>query len=193
MAVDLVENFEELCKAHFASKADMLDSLEIPDSDDTRGDAIHIWPIKIKKYGRNGLSIYSDECDIEFGNNGFSVEEFPFDDVFYYFMDKYFDKHLKWNKLSHEDCWDMFGENYFTYESIRDMIDELEKVCNLIENDYDNTCLEFIKRKNYGEHKVTLPKYIVKKYIRVYKAFVEALKTIIKNNPDFDLILFAGP
>ena len=97
-----------------------------------------------------------------------SVSEWSFRDFLYPLFKKHFDKELPENKSRYEELpegtryitwfeW-YLTENFYTYNSIEAVLADIEEVAAILENDYDDARLDFI-RKGLRNLYVYLPEY----------------------------------
>ncbi len=102
-------------------------------------------PVRVKKKNR------ITEEDVEFLDERISIEEGDIECFLKYFLYKYFDKELYINKhryafgYIHDFDW-YSEENFYTYESMREMLAEIMQTAELLENDYDNPALAEVKK-----------------------------------------------
>ncbi|MDE6593610.1 MAG: hypothetical protein K2K57_11190 [Oscillospiraceae bacterium] len=129
-----------------------------------------------------------------------------------YFFYKYFDKELTYNKRRYDDIegyisgfeW-YLTYNFYTYDTLRDMIKEILETASLLENEPDDPRLEDIKKEFSIFYMCSPddPDYIngdnsaVRKHIHVvtdfYRRFAERLTAMMENNRDTNIISVMGP
>lgn len=142
----------------------------------------------------------------------FSIEEGDVECFLSYFLYKYFDDNLTYNKMRYE-----FGvgyisgfewyltHNFYTYDKLKEMLKEIEAVSWMLENDYDNSYLNDIK-KNFSIFYMcdsSKPDYInrnnaaIKNHIGVvidfYHSFSKRLAKMMENNKNASIISIMGP
>ena len=141
-----------------------------------------------------------------------SIEEEDVRDFLYYFLSKYFDKELPCNGMRD----DGFGNkvdyfewyltfNFYTYETMRKMLLEIDEVATLLETDYNNPVLDDIKKGYYIFSMCSRddPDYIshnnaaIEKHIHVvidfYRRFTKRMRQMMDNNPNATIISVMGP
>ena len=132
----------------------------------------------------------------------------------FYFLKKYFDENLLYNRERYNDCGGYIRhfefyltDNFYTYETLEKMCDEILDVARLLETDYDNAKLDSIKEffsvfylcdredpdyQNRNTSREAMQRHIGA-VIDFYRRFVERLRKMMKNNPNTDLISVMGP
>lgn len=191
--------------------------LEITEGHDG-GACFWIYPVVVhKKY-----NIGSE--DVEKLPEEISLDEDHFVHFLEYFFLKYFDAELPFNKwrieyridgeeYAYVEGFEWYLEhNFYTYDSIGKMLDEIEKTANLLESDYDNEYLKPIVEKlverysinymveydseDYHVNKNDQPQAI-KKNIHVvvdfYRRFVERINKMMEHNRGTNVICIMGP
>lgn len=179
-----------------------------------------IWPVKqiYITAGRDGGGTfwiipthsddrpYKEEHNIsDYDNCGMSVGDvyiFEFVGVFLY---KYFDQDLQ-TKYRDTEGFDAYDINLYSRESMRRMVEEIRETIVLLQTDYDNPKLMEVK-KNYNpytfssemswdlseeEGNETIRKNI-DLAIDFYTRFADRIESMLDEQPDCDLISFAGP
>lgn len=148
-----------------------------------------------------------------------SIEESDVDCFLAYFFYKFFDKELLYNKNRWDECEGEFitdfewwlTDNFYTYETMRKMLEEITQAALMLEKDYDNPALNEIKKKfsvfymcdcnsedykNYAKDLVSKEE-IIRKNIGVvidfYFRFVRRMYQMMRRNPDAFLISIEGP
>lgn len=142
----------------------------------------------------------------------FSIEEDNVDCFLAYFLFKYFDENLVYNKNRYEEGeiyikgfnW-YLTPNYFTYDVINKMLGEIMCVAKLLKTDYDNVSLNEIKKRfsicymcpsdsdDYKNENKESIKNNISVVIDFYDRFVARLQKMMDNNPNTDLICIIGP
>ncbi len=179
--------------------------IEIIEGHDTSS---YFWfrPVVVKNTYR-----VEDEDVLEL-NEEFSIEE---DDVYCfleYFFRKYFDEKLIYNKNRYEsDDKSVEGfewyltHNFYTYETLYAMSEEIRQTASLLETDFDSPLLDDVKRhyaycmcppnranwfSRNAPGRIYKYRYVVSKF---YRRFVNRLHRMMKNNPSTNLISIMGP
>lgn len=152
-----------------------------------------------------------DEDVTEFDEE-FSIEESDVECFLAYFFYKHFDNELIYNKRRFEDGLGFINGfewyltyNFFTYESVRALAEDIEGVAELLKSDFDNPALTDVKKsfsifymcpsddKDYIEgNSANIGKHIGV-VINFYKRFAKRILQMLDNNPDTDLISIMGP
>ena len=169
-----------------------------------------IRPVKIET---EGLIRWEDVIEYE---EEISIEEGDVECFLAYFFYKYYDSKLTYNIRRDmgegiEDENNIFEwyleHNFYTYESMCKMLDDMEKTVFLLEHCYDDAYLDEIKSKfsifymadkdsrDYIDKKddaETIRKHI-DVVIDFYIRFIERIKKMMKNNPDCSLLSIMGP
>lgn len=177
------------------------------------------YPVKVKKEKRICF------IDIEKLRDEISIEETDVDCFLAHFLLKYFDKTLPVNQ-ERVDCYSDEGEydedeveylegfewylehNFFTYDSIRLMLKDIEWTADILSQDYHSEQIEPIT-STYSKYHVNIYSqdesnadsivdaqsveenaHIV---IDFYKRFVVRVNKMLQNNPDTDLFCIQGP
>ena len=142
----------------------------------------------------------------------FSIEEGDVECFLQYFFRKHFDKNLIYNKNRYEPG-EGFIENFewyltynfFTYQDLQEIIEDIKHSANLLETDYNNSELDELK-KNFSIFYMCAPdsedyrlgnSNAIESHIDVvidfYERFTKRLKQMIENNPQTFLISIMGP
>lgn len=112
----------------------------------------------------------------------------------YGFEDGYI-RHFEWY-LTH---------NFYTYECLQKMLEEIEQAAELLEKDYNNPMLTRVKERFsiYYMCESSHPDYIaggdkhIEKHkdvvIDFYKRFVARMRKMMENNPQTNVISIMGP
>ncbi|MBR7092297.1 MAG: hypothetical protein IKI50_03825 [Clostridia bacterium] len=162
-------------------------------------------PVKVTKGDRLSL----EDCLKE----EISIDE---EDVFaflYFFLDKYFDPSFPYCEISsHHNgkCFEWYLEpNLYSYETMKRMLQDMEKCADLLEREYENPYLDGVKER----YKWTAfnrntdcwsksptdeeAKRIVRDNVHVavdfYRRFVRRLKAMMEHAPECQFISFSGP
>lgn len=142
----------------------------------------------------------------------FSIEESDVECFLAYFFYNHFDNELIYNKRRFEDGLGFINGfewyltyNFFTYESVRALVEDIESVAELLKADFDNPALTDVKKsfsifymcpsddKDYiEENSANIGKHI-DVVIDFYKRFAKRILQMLDNNPDTDLISIMGP
>ncbi len=152
--------------------------------------------------------------DIDELQEEFSIEEGYVDCFLKYFFYKYFDPDWECNKNRFEYGIGYIREfewylthNFYTYETIEKMCEEMLIKAELLECDFDNPDLTKLK-ENFSVYYICENRdtdYIVgdnspnamKRHIRVvvhfYRHFVKRLTQMMENNPETNIISIMGP
>ena len=167
-------------------------------------------PIEIFKGKSNGavMQIYpltpedaEKELCLEFNYNeekSLEIDEDDFELAMYGFMLKYYDKNLYQNirrynreytgdsksilETPYYEHWDI---NYYSYETVKRLLKDLEKVQRLLETDDCNPyLLSFMDGKSKTE---------VSQVCEFYKRFIPAMQKMMEDSPTCTLICFSGP
>lgn len=182
------------------------------------------YEIKIKDSGEEGSYYWFSICnisdketireeDIEYVKTLFSIEEGDIECFLFYFLEKYYDPNLKYNKNQDLDAdeintfYPWLVENVFTYESFSKMCSEIMEVANLLETDFNNPKLDDVKKafsilyvcseddpdyKNVDKSEEAMKRHI-DVVIDFYKRFVEKIRKAIEDYPNYNLIGIMGP
>ncbi len=142
----------------------------------------------------------------------FSIEEGNVECFLYYFLLKYFDNELVYNKNRYDDAngyeedfvhWLTF--NFYTYNTLKAMIEDILYCVNLLKTDYHNEYLHPLKEsfsiyymcgkndKDYGNNSKEAIQRNIDVVIDFYERFVKRLLQMMENNTDAELIYIMGP
>lgn len=141
-----------------------------------------------------------------------SIEEGDIDCFLSYFLYKYFDVDLTYNKRRYE--YDMgnisdfewyLTHNFYTYDTLNEMVKEIEEVASLLESDYNNPRLDDIKKKfsifymcnqNEADY-INRDNTAIQKHISVvidfYHRFSKRIISMMENNKFTTIISVMGP
>lgn len=169
-----------------------------------------------------------DVFDVKLYADEISIEEDDILHFLYYFFKKYFDTDLEYNvKRDYYDIsravpaeFEWYLEyNFYTYEAMERMLNEIDTYAYLFENDYDNPLTDELKKSmaphfNYisDDEVINLEEYIQKGYvpkepdraekcmrenigcaIDFYKRFTARMRKMMNDNPDACVIAIMGP
>lgn len=150
--------------------------------------------------------------DVEELDDEFSIEEGDVSCFVRHFLYKYFDKDLPCNKNRYEDGGYSFTgfewyltHNFFTYETISSMLEDIARVADLLESDYDAPALDEVK-EHYSifylceqdcedwirGNQLAIPKY---KHLIIdfYRRFISRTRQMMENFPQAEYISVMGP
>lgn len=185
--------------------------------------ASYFWvmPVKVKDITKN-----SDDMDNvdEFRKLEISIEEENIRAFLYPLLLKYFDEKLPENLQRFDKNIVLYGNriqatfewyltyNYYTMESIQNMIEEIKEITELLEDDFNNTKLDYIKEDYdwilYLDDRVNPKNLPDDKYERIkltenykdviidfYNRFIKYMENMIKEGREagYKLISFMGP
>lgn len=163
-------------------------------------------PVKI----RNADIVRWEE--VEELDDGFSIEEGDVDCFLAYFFCKYFDEELPYNENRYEDGgyaytgfeW-YLTHNFFTYETMNTMLNDISRTAELLESDYDSSALDEVKKKfsifylceQDSEDWLTGNQSAVRRYrhliVDFYRRFVARMRRMMEAYPSADCISIMGP
>lgn len=151
------------------------------------------------------------EATIELDDE-FSIEEGDVDCFLAYFLFKYFDENLIFNKNRYESYYYFQGgfewyltHNYYTYSTLEDMLNEISDVANRLEANFDDPVLVEVKKKysifylcpQDSEDWIKGNTDSIRKYkglvVDFYRRFVIRLRKMMADNPSTNLISIMGP
>lgn len=141
-----------------------------------------------------------------------SIEEDDVESFLAYFFRKHFDNELIYNKRRYDDCegfidgfeW-FLTYNFFTYEDIRAMAEDINKTAELLKTDYDDPSLAGVKKsfsifgmcsredKGYGDNSPENIRNHIDAVIDFYNRFSKRILQMLDNNPRTDIISIMGP
>ena len=154
------------------------------------------------------------EDDTKYLEEKFVIEEGDIECFLFYFLKKYFDEDLLYNRERYDECggyirhfeW-YLTDNFYTYETLEKMCDEILDVARLLETDYDNPQLDGAKEffsifylcdmedPDYQNRNTS--NEAIQRHIGVvtdfYRRFAKRLRKMMKNNPNANLISVMGP
>lgn len=150
--------------------------------------------------------------DVEELGEEFSIEEGDIDCFLSYFFYKYFDKENIYNKNRYEygigyirDFEWYLTHNFFTYQALKVMLQDVSCSADMLETDYDNPLLDNLKERfsiyymcpcDSDDYKLGNDQAIrshVAVVIDFYRRFVNRLTLMMENNPETFLISIMGP
>lgn len=172
------------------------------------GQSSYFWfrPVILKEEGK------IDWQDVVELDDEFSIEEGNIECFLYYFLNKHFDDSLTYNKRRydindgyiHGFEWDL-TYNFFTYDTLKDMINDISQTAQMLENDYYNPRLRDVKKlfsifymcscddEDYINRNINN----IHKHISIvtdfYCRFTRRLEKMMKDNPDTNVISIKGP
>lgn len=163
-------------------------------------------PVMLKETGR---VLWDEVVELD---EEFSIEEGYIDCFLSYFLYKYFDANLTYNKRRYEYYMGYISgfewyltHNFYTYDVLNEMVKEILEVAALLESDYNNPRLDDIKKKFsifYMCHQRDVD-YIngddnaIQKHISVvidfYHRFSKRITSMMENNKNTTVISIMGP
>lgn len=134
-----------------------------------------------------------------------SIDEYAVSAYLSEFLYKYFDPAIQKREEFEEDCFDWYGGNRYSFETVRVMLEDIRHVIVLLQEDYNNPSLAKIKSK-WDYHKYTnkrndeiseeeaneLRRKKVPNAVSFYKRFCNHMDNMLKI-PGNDMITFVGP
>ncbi len=142
----------------------------------------------------------------------FSIEEGDVECFLAHFFYKHFDNELIYNKRRFKDGLGFINGfewyltyNFFTYESVRALAEDIDSVAELLKADFDNPALTDAKKsfsifymcpsddKGYIEVNSASIRKHIDVVIDFYKRFANRILKMLDNNPDTDLISIMDP
>jgi len=162
-------------------------------------------------YVKNKDKIILDD-DIKELDEEFSIEEGYVECFLWYFLNKHFDRENIYNKNRYEcgmgyvtDFEWYITHNFFTYQSIKVMLQDISCCADRLETDYDDPVLDDLKKwfsifymcSPDSEDYKSGNDQAIRKHIAVvidfYRRFVKRLTLMMENNPEAFLISIMGP
>ena len=143
----------------------------------------------------------------------FSIEEGDIECFLWYFLRKYFDENLTYNKMRFDRDLGVYissfewylTHNFYTYDMLKKMVKEIEKVATLLETDYNNPILDGVK-ENFSilymcdrndEDYINRDYGAIPKHISVvtdfYRRFAKRITAMMENNKEANVISVIGP
>ena len=150
--------------------------------------------------------------DVESADDLFSIEEGYVECFLAYFLFKYFDEDLIYNKERY-DCGYIDGfawwidDNFFTYNQLEQMCVEIEECAKLLAIDYENEKLLEVKKRfsisymcqqdnpdyqNFDNSDEAKKRHI-DVVINFYERFVARVRKMMMDNPQTNLVSITGP
>ncbi len=157
-------------------------------------------PVTFKNPDKIG---YDDIVELE---EEFSIEEEDIWHFLSYFFFKYYDANLVYNKNRYDACAEFewyLTHNFFTYDTICKMVDEILIVSDMLEKDYNNPKLNDIKERFSiyymtsqddidHENKDAIQNHIFV-VIDFYKRFTKRIIKMMESNKNANVISIMGP
>ena len=184
------------------------------------GDSFWLMPVKARDISKN--CAYSDNLDC-MEDEEISISESSFEDFLYPVFKKHFDKDLsenrqRWESYSSEERKYVKGfewyltNNFYTYDSMDEVLKEIEETATILEKDYDDPRLNEL-RKGFGNLPDYMPGYWQRKemmsedeadrmvrenkayILDFYRRFVDSIRSMIKAGEaaGYKLISVCGP
>lgn|GEM_PF-101633 len=184
------------------------------------GDSFWLMPVRVKDISKN--CAYSDNLDC-MEDEEISISESSFEDFLYPVFKKHFDKDLsenrqRWESYSSEERKYVKGfewyltNNFYTYDSMDEVLKEIEETATILEKDYDDPRLNEL-RKGFGNLPDYMPGYWQRKemmsedeadrmvrenkayILDFYRRFVDSIRSMIKAGEaaGYKLISVCGP
>ena len=166
------------------------------------------YPIMIEN---NKYTAFTDK--LKSMDGGFYIYDEDIHCFLRYFLEKYFDPGLKYNgerqevaAYHEENVFDWYGENYYTYETMKRICSEVLKTASMLKTDYENPQLMDIK-KNFWVYRMVAeddPEYEAEKdseeatrrhidvVIDFYNRFAEQAMNMMEKHSNTNLIRIFG-
>lgn len=160
------------------------------------------------------IKVLDEDYDEYFGNIKYieseqiSIDEDHIRSLLGEFVKKYLSRDLAL-QIWGTDCdfrgFEWYGDNVYSYTTIKKMIADIKKVANLLETDYDNPLLESVKmhfsyfdltndiKRLSPEQEAAYIKENIGIVTDFYRRFVKRMEMMMQRNPDCSLIVFSGP
>lgn len=139
-----------------------------------------------------------------------SLDLYEISGFLYFFLEKHYDSELNLScrKMCIDEKFDWYGDNYFTYESMKEIIADMERCADMLQRDYDNPLLDELKNdfpapcfdEDYfytAKEKRPPDNVIIEKNRRVavdfYRRFARRMRSMMEHAPQYELICFTGP
>ena len=166
------------------------------------GDGGAFWIVPVHSDGRP----YKKEHRIsDYDNCGMSVDDYFVHEFLSTFLNKYFDPDIQ--EDDHDlDGFDEYGGNLYTRESMRKIVEEIREAVILLQTDFDHPGLAEIKKHFHPytfsgkmggalseEEKNDLFRENIDLAIDFYTRFADRIASMLAEQPDCDVISFAGP
>lgn len=142
----------------------------------------------------------------------FSIEEGDVECFLAYFFYKHFDNELIYNKRRYENAFGFIDGfewyltyNFFTYERIRVLAEDINKTAELLKTNFDDPSLADLKKsfsifymcpkddKDYIEGNSENIGNHIDVVIDFYNRFTKRILQMLDNNPETDIISIMGP
>lgn len=151
---------------------------------------------------------HKDEHSLaRYDNCGISIDEDNVAGFLSEFLYRYFDISAQGEEYRSEpDEFDWYGINLYTIDNMRKMISDIRETIDLLKNDFNNPKLSDIKKHFFvsdflGASVGKMSKeeenraFFENREIAIdfYSRFVDSIESMFANNPDCDVISFAGP
>lgn len=178
-----------------------------------------IGAVKMEKY--KDMFGWADE-NIQYIGEPIGIEKGDAECFLEYYLEKHFRPEIIYNRLRVDYLWDgefyayhdgfqEYGvDNYYTYEIMGWLLEDMEDTIELLRTDYDNKELEQVKKhfwfgymldyKNMEQSQYDTSEkadQLIKENIEVvidfYQRFVEAMWKIMDENPEGNCISITGP
>ena len=184
------------------------------------GDSFWLMPVKARDISKN--CAYSDNLDC-MEDEEISISENSFEDFLYPIFKKHFDKDLpenqhRWESYPSEERKYVKGfewyltDNFYTYDSMDEVLKEIEETAAILEKDYDDPRLDEL-RKGFGNLPDYMPGYWRRKemmsedeadrmvrenkayILDFYRRFVDSIRSAMKAGEaaGYSLIFVCGP
>ena len=184
------------------------------------GGCFSIIPVKVKELSSRNEIRHDDNIEI-FMEEEISIELDDVDEFLSYFLDKFFDKEFSYIGITRcgafkDDEFDYYGENIYSYATIKAMIVEIRIFAEMFQNDYDNPALAEVKSRfnlytflsekecwairdrdisnNISQQEKN---GMIRANIDIandfYKRFCRRMESMMENAPQYDQISFEGP
>ena len=80
-------------------------------------------------------------------NYGISIDETDIHEFLSFFLVQQFDPAIQERDEWEENCFDSYGHNYYTFETMRRMLKEIRSVSRLLQEEYDHPMLDDLKSR----------------------------------------------
>ncbi len=150
---------------------------------------------------------------IEYRDEEISIEELDVETFLYFFLEKYYDKNYDYKNTRDKYTDNSFQwnleYNIYTYDTVKAMLDDIERCAVLLKEDYYNPLLDELKKKfsvydfvpdllrSEKKFSDTDKDRIIRDNIDVatdfYHRFVKRIRLMMEHSTDYDLISFMGP
>lgn len=163
-------------------------------------------PVILKESGK---ILWDEVVELE---EEFSIEEGNVECFLSYFLEKYFDKNLTYNKRRYDYYFGYIDNfewhlthNFYTYSAVVEMVKEINKAASLLRVDYNNPQLDDVKRhfsifymcRQNDAAFINGDVSAIQKHISVvidfYHRFAKRITAMLENNKDATIISIMGP